>query len=67
MKMHVPEALPVTVTEGFFLLTFWKLDLGDFIAIMSESIYKSNVFVWASYTYVIKASEDSREQTRQEV
>jgi len=45
MKMHVPEALPVTVTEGFFLLTFWKLDLGDFIAIMSESIYKSNVFV----------------------
>lgn len=45
MKIYEPDTLPLIVTEGFFLLAFWKIDLGDFIAIMSESIYESNAFV----------------------
>lgn len=67
MKVHEPEGLLVIVTEGFFLLAFWKIDIGDFIAVASESIYKSNAFFFVSYTYVIKASEDTRDQTHQEV
>ncbi|NXW30507.1 C2CD5 protein, partial [Phaetusa simplex] len=38
----------IHVTEGFVLLPFWKIDLGDFIAIMSESIYESNAFISTS-------------------
>lgn len=67
MKIHNPEAFPVIVTEGFFLLAFWKGDAADFIAVISELNNKSSAALSVSCSDVIKASEDARNKTHQEV
>lgn len=65
MKIYKPEVFSVIITEGFFLLAFWKGDVADFIAVIFELNNKSSAAV--SVSYVIKASEDSRDQAHQEV
>lgn len=65
--MYNPEVFSVTITEDFFLLAFWKGGAADFIAAMSELNNKSSAAVSVSYAGVIKASEDTRDQTHQEV
>lgn len=67
LKIYNPEAFSVIMTEGFFPLAFWKGDVTDFIAVISELNNKSCAAVLVPFTDVIKASEYTRDQTHQEV
>lgn len=62
-----PEVFSVTITEGFFLLAFWKGAAADLITVMSELNNTSSAAVSVSHAGVIKASEGTRDQTHQEV
>lgn len=49
MIVYENEVFSVIITEGFFLLAFWKGDVAHFIAVIFELNNKSSAAVSVSY------------------